>query len=95
MLNFGQKICHLLRLLTGADLIITARGSSSLIYGSKRKVLAAEKCHYTEFNVCKSVDNKVDYENLKEIDQLINSEFDFSDQDLAKMFFEYHIPRIN
>ena len=25
--------------------------------------------------------------NLKEIDQLINSEFDFSDQDLAKMFF--------
>ncbi len=72
-----------------ADLIITARGSSSLIYGSeKKKVLTAEKCHYTEFNVCKSVDNKEDYEkNLKEIDQLINSEFDFSDQDFAKMFF--------
>ena len=71
-----------------ADLLITARGSSGLLYGvEKKKVLAAVSSAYTDFKVCEAVNNKEDYrESLNNINELINKEFDFSDTNIAKMF---------
>ena len=71
-----------------ADIIITARGSSTLLYGAEKKVLAAEKSIYTQFKVCNYVSSREDYENkLKNIKLIIKNDFDFSDSDLVKMFF--------
>ena len=71
-----------------ADLLITARGSSSLLYGAEeKKVLAAVSSAYTDFKVCEVANSEEEFKKLNNINDLINKDFDFSDQEIVKMFF--------
>ena len=87
MLITGQKMPRPLK-FEFADLLITARELSSLFMVRKKKLLAAVSSAYTDFKVCEVANSEEEFKKkLNNINDLINKDFDFSDQEIVKMFF--------
>lgn len=71
-----------------SDLVITARGSSSIIYGVEgKKVISATNSIYSQFKMGININSEEEYKNkLLDMTNLLKEKFEFKDIELSKIF---------